>query len=100
MLLTSMVADISKVFGIMKKKEKEHRKIVRIPESKGAMNLKTFSGDKKEFQEWKTKVINQFAVTYKESRAMFKQLVKVANERKKIMEASEIEEAADQAGMS
>ena len=44
----------------------------RISESKCIMFLKTYNGDKNEFQEWLDKLINQFAVTYPKTGYIFK----------------------------
>ena len=48
---------------------------MRISESRGASNLKIFTGDKKEFNEWLEKLINQFTVIHPKSREAFKDLV-------------------------
>ena len=64
----------------------------RNSESKGALGLKVFSGDKKEFQGWLEKLINQFAVVHDKSRELFRELAHHANTVKK--EASEVEAKA------
>ena len=59
---------------------------IRISESRGASNLKVFSGDKKEFNEWLEKLINQFTVIHPKSREVFKDLVVQCNTHKKVPE--------------
>ena len=53
-ILTSVVAILTKVVSAMHKDKSsgwsQQRKF-RIPESKGAPNVRTFSGEEKEFQE-------------------------------------------------
>ena len=55
----------------------------RITESRGAANLKVFSGDKKEFTDWIEKLINQFTVTFPGSRTAFRNMIKQVNTHKK-----------------
>ena len=62
----------------------------RISESKGAANLKTFTGSKQEFQEWLDKLINQFNVTHPKSRLLFRRIIKEVNTKKSILTEKEL----------
>ena len=64
---------------------------MRISESKGAASLKMFTGDKKEFNEWLEKLINQFTIIYPGTRPIFKELIKEVNASRKVMEASDVD---------
>ena len=57
----------------------------RITESRGAANLRVFSGDKKEFTEWIEKLINQFTVTFPGTHTAFREMIKQVNAHKKVI---------------
>ena len=101
-VLSSVVAILTKVVSTMHKDKSsgwsQQRKF-RIPESKGASNLRTFSGEKKEFQEWQSKLINQFTIVYKESRELFKSVVKHANMKETLMTDEELHDLACSQGI-
>ena len=65
----------------------------RITESRGAANLKVFSGDKKELTEWIENIINQFTVTFPGTRTAFKHMIKQVNTHKKVISEYDIKQA-------
>ena len=72
--------------------------MIRISESKGAMNLKTFSGNKGEFQEWLDKLVNQFTVVHQGSRDIFKSLAVDVNKKKGLLTSGELSDIFKQHG--
>ena len=93
-LYTTIMLMIKMIMG-MKRKADKPRGVMRISESKGASNLKTFSGNKNEFKEWIDKLINQFNIIHDKSRDLFRQIIKDVNKNKRISTSEEISDMYD-----
>ena len=70
-LYQTIMLMIKLILGLKRKTEKT-RGVMRISESKGASNLKTFSGNKNEFKEWIDKLMSQFNIIRDKSRQLFR----------------------------
>ena len=88
-LYTTIMLMIKMIMG-MKRKADKPRGAMRISESKGASNLKTFSGNKKEFKEWIDKLMSQFNIIHDKSRELFRQIIKEVNKNKKSIHKSRV----------
>ena len=88
-LYKTIMLVIKLIMGLKRKAEKT-RGVMRISESKGASNLKTFSGNKNEFKGWIDKLMNQFNIIHDRSRQLFKEIIKQVNTKKRILTSEEL----------
>ena len=88
-LYKTIMLMIKMIMG-MKRKADKPRGAMRISESKGASNLKTFSGNKNEFKEWIDKLMNQFNIIHDRSRELFRQIIKEVNKNKRALTSHEL----------
>ena len=88
---TRLIMILIKSVQSLRRNKSHDKQIKRISESRGIASLKTYSGDKQDFQEWIDKLINQFNVTHSGARLYLKEVIKVTNVMKKTLATSEID---------